>query len=164
MTAGGLVSISVANTFVSGRFGPSAAVHDFVIRCPCVSVDHHFQSSSVMMESSDLSPSTVSSPSADQSSSLSSVDSSDVDITSLLNDSLEMETEVTHKHEELPCDLSSLRQSFDSNDWIDVSNCSFSELRLCKIGTFPTGSLQPPAITHYLVVYSLGLLLFTIVL
>ena len=108
-----------------------------------------------MMESSDPSSSTVLSLSGDQSSSLSSVDSSDnVDITSLLNDSLEVETEVMPEREELPCNLLSLRQSFDSNGWIDISNSPFSELRLCKISTFPTRSFQPPAITHYLVVYS----------
>ena len=74
--------------------------------------------------------------------------SDDMDTTCLLDDLLEVETK---NAEEFTCNLQCLHQSFNSDGWTDVSNSPFSELRLSKISTFPTGSLQRPAITHYLV-------------
>lgn len=66
-----------------------------------------------------------------------------------LNDSLEVEAE----NVEEVCSIQLLRQHLNSDVWTDISSSPFTELYLCKISS-PTGSTQPPVITHYLVVHS----------
>ncbi len=68
-----------------------------------------------------------------------------------LNDSLEVDSE--HLEEE-SLNIHRLRQCVDSGIWTDVSSSAFTELRLCKMSTPPTGSSQPPIITHYLVIHA----------